>query len=176
MTARTRTRRITVASAALVLATSPAVALASPPGSVQARAQGEPHVRHVHTVDTIPAVGKFRCGHLRLEVTHGTQTEVFDGLRTRGVTFIQIHRRLDHVKLIGSDGRVYRITGLTRELVTRERVVLVEPDDDNPVWATEIIELRFHNRHVGSPGYLREVIKTRDGVETVVVTGPCDFA
>ena len=60
--------------------------------------------------------------------------------------------------------------------VVREKVVLVEPDDDNPAWATEIIKLRFHNRHVGSPGYLREVIKWRNGVRTDVVTGPCDFA
>jgi hypothetical protein len=100
-----------------------------------------------------------------------TETEVFDGLKTHGVTFIEIHRLWKHVKLHGSDHRTYAPTGSTRE-----KVVLVEPDDDNPAWATEVIELRFHNRHVGSPGYLREVIKWRKGVRTDVVTGPCDFA
>ena len=128
-------------------------------------------MRHLHTATTTPAAGKFRCGRLRLKVSRGTETEIFDGLKTRGVTFIEIHRHSKNVRLLGSDGRSYRPTGSTRE-----KFVLVEPDDDKPAWATEIIEVRFHNRHVGSPGYLREVIKWRDGVRTDVVTGPCDFA
>jgi hypothetical protein len=154
-----------------MLAAAPAAALAAAPDSDQGGAQSVPHVRHLHTATTTPAAGRFRCGQLILTVTRGTETEVFDGLKTRGVTFIEIHRDWKHVKLVGSDGRTYRPTGSTRE-----KVVLVEPDDDNPAWATEIIELRFHNRHVGSAGYLREVIKWRNGVRTDVVTGPCDFA
>jgi hypothetical protein len=155
----------------LILAAAPGAALAGTPDNDQRGAPAVPHVQHLHTVTTTPAAGSFRCGRLRLTANRGTETEVFDGLKTRGVTFIEIHRRWKHVKLAGSDNRVYRATGMTRE-----KVVLVEPDDDNPAWSTEIIELRFHNRHVGSPGYLREVIKWRNGVRTDVVTGPCDFA
>jgi hypothetical protein len=159
------------AAAVLMLAATPAVARAGGPDSDQRAAQSVPHVQHLHTVTTTPAAGRFRCGQLILTVTSGTETEVFDGLETQGVTFIEIHRYWKHVKLVGSDGRVYRPSGSTRE-----KVVLVAPDDDNPAWATEIIKLRFDNPHVGSPGHLREVIKIRDGVRTDTVTGPCDFA
>jgi hypothetical protein len=171
MTSWTQTRTGAAATAVVMLASAPAAALAVAPGSDQGTAQSVPRVRHLHTATTTPATGKFRCGRLLLTITRGTETEVFDGLKTRGVTFIEIHRRWKHIKIMGSDHRVYRSTGFTRE-----KVVLVEPDDDNPAWATEIIELRFHNRHVGSPGHLREVIKWRNGVRTDVVTGPCDFA
>lgn len=172
MATRTRTKTAAIATAVVMLATAPAAALAVAPSNDQSGAQAVPRVQHLRTVTTTPVTGNFRCGRLRLTITRGTETEVFDGLKTRGVTFIEIHRRWKHVRLIGSDGRAYRTAGS----VTREKVVLVEPDDDNPAWATEIIEVRFHNRHVGSPGYLREVIKWRNGVRTDVVTGPCDFA
>jgi hypothetical protein len=171
MASRTHTMTGAVATAVMILGTAPTAALALAPDNDQAGAQSPPDVQHVHTVTTTPAAGTFRCGRLRLAVTGGTETEVFDGLKTKGVTFIDIHRRWEHVELIGSDHRVYRPTGSTRE-----KVVLVEPDDDNPAWATEIIEVRFHNRHVGSPGYLREVITWRNGIRTDVVTGPCEFA
>jgi hypothetical protein len=159
------------AAAVLMLAAAPAAAGAGAPDSDPVGAQSVPHVQHLHTVTTTPAAGRFRCGQLMLTVTRGTETEVFDGLETGGVTFIEIHRFWKHVKLVGSDGRAYRATGSARE-----KVVLVAPDDDNPAWATEIIELRFDNPHVGSPGHLREVIKWRNGVRTDIVTGPCDFA
>jgi hypothetical protein len=171
MATRTRTRTAAITAALVMLATAPA-ALAVAPSNNDGEAQPLPRVQHLRTVTTTPASGKFRCGRLRLTITHGTETEVFEGLETRGVTFIDVHRRWNHVRLTGSDGRVYRTGGS----VTREKVVLVAPDDENPVWDTEIIVVRFHNRHVGSPGYLREVIKIRNGVRTDVVTGPCDFA
>ncbi|MCW2775934.1 MAG: hypothetical protein JWN91_4260 [Nocardioides sp.] len=171
MTSGTRTRTGAAATTVLMLATAPTAALAVTPDKDHDGAQAVPRVRHLHTVTTTPAAGAFRCGSLLLTVTGGTETEVFDGLKTHGVTFIEIHRLWKHVKLHGSDHRTYAPTGSTRE-----KVVLVEPDDDNPAWATEVIELRFHHRHVGSPGYLREVIKWRNGVRTDVVTGPCDFA
>ena len=171
MASRTRTKTAAIATAVVMLATAPAAALAVAPGNDQSAAESVPRVQHLHTVTKTPATGKFRCGRLRLTITRGTEVEVFDGLKTRGVTFIELHRREKHVRLLGSDGRTYRAAG-----GAREKVVLVEPDDDNPAWATEIIEVRFHNRHVDSPLYLREVIKWRDGVRTDVVTGPCDFA
>jgi hypothetical protein len=171
MTSWKPTKTGAAAAAVVMLTAAPAAALAVAPTSDRGGAQSVPHVRHLHTVTTTSAAGRFRCGHLRLTVTRGTETEVFDGLKTRGVTFIEIHRRWKHVKLSGSDNRVYRPTGFTRA-----RDVLVEPDDNHPAWGTEVIELRFHNRHVGSPGYLREVITWRDGVRSDVVTGPCDFA
>ena len=158
-------------AAIVVLAAAPAAALAVTSDSGQEATESVPHVRHLHTVTTSPAAGKFRCRHLDLKVAGGTETEVFDGVKTRGVTVIEIRRHWKNVTLVGSDHRVYRPTGSTRE-----KDVLVEPDDDNPAWATEIIKVRFHNRHVATPLYLREVIKWRDGVRTDVVTGPCDFA
>ena len=170
MSSRTRTRTAAIATAVVLFATAPA-ALAVAPGNDQSSAESVPRVQHLHTVTKTPATGKFRCGRLRLTITRGTEIEVFDGLKTRGVTFIEIHRHSRHVRLIGSDGRTYRPTG-----ITREKVVLVEPEDDNPAWATEVIKVRFHNRHVDAPLYLREVIKWRNGVRTDVVTGPCDFA
>jgi hypothetical protein len=171
MTSWTPAKTGAVAAAGIMLATAPAAALAATPTSAQGTGKSVPHVEHLHTTTTTPASGRFRCGQLLLTVTQGTETEVFDGLQTRGVTFVEIHRSWKNVRLVGSDQRRYRASG-----ATREKVVLVEPDDDNPVWATEIITLRFHDRHGGSPGYLREVIKWRDGVRTDVVTGPCDFA
>jgi hypothetical protein len=63
------------------------------PSNDQGGAQPVPRVQHLRTVTTTPASGKFRCGRLRLTITHGTETEVFEGLETRGVTFIDIHRR-----------------------------------------------------------------------------------
>jgi hypothetical protein len=171
VTSWTPTKTGATAAAVILLAAAPAAALAAAPDSKQGGAPSVPHVQHLHTATTTPAAGRFRCGQLILTVTRGTETEVFDGLETRGVTFIEIHRDWKNVKLVGSDGRTYKPTGSARE-----KVVLVEPDDDNPAWATEIIKLRFHNRHGGSPGYLREVIKWRNGVRTDVVTGPCDFA
>lgn len=172
MTTRTRTKTRTITTAVLMLATAPAAALAVTPGNDRSGAQSAPRVHHVHTVTHTPLAGKFRCGQLDLTITRGTETEISDALKTQGVTFIEIHRRWKHVRLIGSDGREYRTAGR----VTREKVVLVEPNDNKPVWATEIIEVRFHNRHVGSPGYLREVIKWRHGVRTDMITGQCDFA
>lgn len=168
MATRTRTKTAAIATAVIILATAPVAALGAP-NNDRSGAQSVPRVQHLHTVTTTPATGQFRCGRLRLTITAGTETEVFDGLKVRGVTFIEIHRRWNHVRLVGSNGRAYRATA-----GTREKVVLVDPD--NPVWATEIIEVRFHRLHVDSPRYLREVIKLRNGVETDVVTGPCDFA
>jgi hypothetical protein len=171
MSSWTLTRTGAAAAAVVMLAAAaPAAAVAIAQHNDQRGAQLLPRVRHLHTVTETPAAGTFRCGELLLTITRGTEIEDFAGLQTRGVTFIEIQRRWKDVTLIGSDHRVYRPTG-----VTRSKVVLVEPDDDKPVWATEIIELRFHNPHVGSPGYLREVIKWRNGVRTDVVTGPCDF-
>lgn len=172
MTTRTRTKTRAITTAFVMLATAPAAASAVAPGHDESRPQSVPRVQHLHTVTNTPAVGQFRCGQLHLTIIHGTETEIFDGIKTRGVTFIEIRRRWTHVALVGSDGHTYRAGGIT----TRQKDVLVEPDDENPAWATEIIEVRFHNRHVRSPGYLREVIKVRNGVRTDVVTGPCDFA
>jgi hypothetical protein len=158
-------------AAIVVLAAAPAAALAVTSDSGQEATEPVPDVRHLHTVTTSPVAGTFRCGKLGLKITGGTETEVFDGVKTHGVTVIEIRRHWKDVTLVGSDHRVYRPTGSTRE-----KDVLVEPDDDNPAWATEIIKVRFHNRHVSTPLHLREVIKWRDGVRTDVVTGPCDFA
>ncbi len=172
MTPRTHIRTGAAAAALVMLAAALPAALAVDPGSSELGVdQSPPPVRHLYTETKTPAGGKFRCGDLRLTVTHGTEIETFDGYKTKGVTFIEIHRHWKNVKLIGSDGRSYWPTG-----VVRQKVVLVEPDDDNPAWATEIIVLRFHNSSGGSPGYLREVIKWRNGVRTDEVTGPCDFA
>lgn len=171
MRSPTRTKTGAAGAAIVMLAAAPAAALAVTSDSSQEGAEPVPHVRHLHTATTSPAAGNFRCGRLDLKVQGGTETEIFDGVKTRGVTVIEIRRYWKNATLIGSDHRVYRPTGSTRE-----KVVLVEPDDDNPAWATEIIKLRFHNQHVGTPLYLREVIKWRDGTRTDVVTGPCDFA
>jgi hypothetical protein len=171
MTSRTQTKTSAAAASLVMLVAAPAAALAVTSDGGQDETEPVPHVRHLHTITTSPAAGKFRCGHLDLEITGGTETEVFDGVKTQGVTVITIRRYGKNVTLRGSDHRVYRPTGSTRE-----KVVLVEPDDDNPAWATEIINVRFHNRHVAKALYLREVIKWRDGVRTDLVTGPCDFA
>lgn len=171
MLSSTQTKTGAAVAAIVTLVAAPAAARAVTSYSGEDGAEPVPHVQHLHTATTSPAAGKFRCGHLVLTITGGTETEVFEGLKTQGVTYIDIHRLWKNVTMMGSDHRVYRPTASTRE-----KVVLVEPDDDNPAWATEIIELRFHNRQVGSPLHLREVIKWRDGVRTDVVTGQCDFA
>ena len=127
--------------------------------------------QHEHTVTTVPAEGMFTCGELTLTVESGTETEIFDGVLQNGVARIRIARDWDNVVLEGSDGRSYLASGHTRA-----RFVLVDPDFDNPVWGHERIVVRFSTASHRPVGYIREEIRIRQGVETDVVSGPCDFA
>lgn len=151
-------RGVATATAGLLLAAAPAHADHDP-------------VQREHTVTTVPAQGAFTCGHLTLTVTGGTETETFDGVLRHGVARIFIARDWDDVTLEGSDGRSYVALGHTRA-----RFVLVEPDLENPVWGQEDILVRFRTASHRAIGYLRETIRIRKGVETDVVSGPCDFA
>ena len=82
-----------------------------------------------------------------------------------------IERRYDGVTLAGSDGRVYTATAHVNS-----HFVLIAPDFDNPVRGDEIIHVTFHGGTQGSPGYLNEHLRIRDGVVADEVTGPCDYA
>ena len=152
-------KALTVAITGLVMAASPAAATTAEP------------VERVHTVTTNPAQGAFRCGDLLLTVNGGTETEIFDGVLKNGVARIRIVRFARGVTLTGSDGRHYRASAHVHA-----RFVLVAPDFDNPVWGQEIINVRFFGARHRSAGYLHEELLINDGVETDVVTGPCDYA
>ncbi|WP_426566177.1 hypothetical protein ACPPVT_06370 [Angustibacter sp. McL0619] len=128
-------------------------------------------IEHEHTVTTVPAEGRFTCGDLVLTINGGTETEVFDGVLVHGVAVVRIHRLWNGVTLTGSDRRSYRATANTRA-----KFVLVDPDFDNPIWGHEVVVVRFRGGPTGSPGRLREEITIRNGVETDVVSGRCDFA
>lgn len=159
-----RTRHVVMAATAIALSGLMLVGL--PAGSAIA----DPPER-VHDVTTTPAEGRFRCGELLLTVTAGTQTEVIDGRLHNGVANVRIQRRYDGVTLAGSDGRTYRATAHVNS-----HFVLVAPDFDNPVRGDEIIHVSFLGGPQGSPGYLNEHLRIRDGVETDDVTGPCNYA
>jgi hypothetical protein len=124
-----------------------------------------------HTVTTSPVGGRFRCGDLLLTTTAGTETETIDGRFKNGVAEVWIQRRYDGVTLAGSDGLVYRATAQVTA-----HFVLVAPDFDNPVRGEEIIHVSFFGGPQGTPGYLNEHLRIRDGVETDQVSGPCDYA
>jgi hypothetical protein len=124
-----------------------------------------------HTVTTSPAEGRFRCGDLLLTATAGTQTEIIDGTLTNGVAHVRIQRRYDDVTMTGSDGRLYRAIAHVNA-----HFVLIAPDFDNPVQGDEIIHVTFLGGPQGSPGYLNEHLRIRDGVEADQVTGPCNYA
>lgn len=152
--------------AGTAIALSGLLLVGSPAGSAFA----DPPERD-HTVTTSPAEGRFRCGELLLTVNAGTQTEIIDGRFKNGVVHVRIQRRYDGVTLAGSDGRVYRATAQVNS-----HFVLIAPDFDNPVRGDEIIHVSFLGGQQGSPGYLNEHLRIRDGVETDQVTGPCDYA
>jgi hypothetical protein len=152
--------------AAIALALSGLLVVGTGPGSATA----DPPERE-HTVTTSPAEGRFRCGDLLLTTTAGTQTETIDGMLTNGVAHVRIQRRYDDVKLSGSDGRTYRAVAHVDA-----HFVLVAPDFDNPVRGDEVIHVTFLGGPQGSPGYLNEQLRIRDGVETDQVTGTCDYA
>jgi hypothetical protein len=124
-----------------------------------------------HTVTTSPTEGRFRCGGLLLTVTSGTETETVDGRLHRGVAHVWIRRSYDGVTMAGSDGRVYRAFARVNA-----HFVLLEPDFDYPVRGDEVIHVTFLGGPHGSPGYLNEHLRIRDGVETDEVDGPCDYA
>ena len=124
-----------------------------------------------HTVTTSPAEGRFRCGDLLLTTTAGTQTEIIDGRLKNGVAHVRIQRHYDGVTMAGSDGRFYRATAHVNS-----HFVLIAPDFDNPIRGDEIIHVSFLGGPQGSPGYLNEHLRIRDGVESDQVTGPCDYA
>ena len=124
-----------------------------------------------HTVTTSPAEGRFQCGDLLLTVTAGTETEIFDGTFKNGVVHVWIQRRYEGVTLAGSDGLVYRANAHVNA-----HFVLIAPDFDNPVRGDELIHVSFLGGPQGSPGYLNEHLRIRDGVEADEVTGPCDYA
>lgn len=149
-------------AAALALS---ALVVGAPAGSAAA----DPPERD-HSVTTSPAEGQFRCGELVLTVTAGTETEIFDGSFKNGVVHVWIQRRYEGVTLAGSDGLTYRATAHVNA-----HFVLVAPDFDNPVRGDEIIHVSFLGPQ-GSPGYLNEHLRIRDGLETDQVTGPCDYA
>lgn len=152
-------KTLAVAITSLVMAAAPAAATSAEP------------VQHEHTVTTVPAEGMFHCGDLVLSINGGTETEIFDGVLKHGVARVRIIRLWHGVTLAGSDGRHYRASGRAHA-----RFVLVAPDFDNPVSGHEVINVRFHVRRHGSPGYLHEELIINDGVETDVVSGPCDYA
>jgi hypothetical protein len=148
-----------VALSALLVVGAPAdIAKADPP-------------ERVHTVTTSPAEGRFRCGELLLTTTAGTQTEIIDGALMNGVVHVRIQRRYDDVTMTGSDGLVYHAIAHVDA-----QFVLIAPDFDNPVRGDEIIHVTFFGGQQGSPGYLNEQLRIREGVETDQVTGPCDYA
>jgi hypothetical protein len=148
------------------VALSGAVLAALPASSSSA---DPPEQQHITT--TSPAEGRFDCGGLLLTTTAGTETETIDGHVKNGVAHVWIQRRYDGVTLTGSDGNAYRATAQVNA-----HFVLVAPDFDNPVRGEEVIHVTFIGGPQGSPGYLNEHLRIRDGVETDEVTGPCSYA
>jgi hypothetical protein len=148
-----------IAMTGLLLAASPAVsAVAAPPA-------------HEHTVTVSPFTGRFRCGELLLTATGGTETEMTDSRYKDGVLTVRIQRRYDGITLAGSDGRAYGATAHVNA-----RFVLIAPDFDNPDRGDEMIHVTFQGGPAGSPGYLNEHLRIRDGIESDEVTGTCDYA
>ncbi len=147
-----------IAVSGLVVGALAGSALADPPESV-------------HTVTTSPAEGRFQCGEVLLTVTAGTETEIFDGRLHNGVAHVWIRRRYEDVTLAGSDGLVYRAAAHVNA-----QFVFIAPDLENPVRADEVIHVSFLGGPRGTPGYLNEHLRIRDGVETDEVTGPCTYA
>jgi hypothetical protein len=139
-------------------------------GSLAGSAAADPPERD-HTVTTSPFEGRFQCAGVLLTVTAGTETEIFDSTFKDGVVHVWIQRRYEGVTLAGSDGLGYRAIAHVNA-----HFVLVAPDFDNPVRGDELIHLTILGGPQGSPGYLNEHLRIRDGVETDEVTGPCNFA
>jgi hypothetical protein len=139
-------------------------------GAPGASAVAEPPERD-HTVTTAPAEGRFQCGDLLLTVTAGTETEIFDGTFKDGVVHVWIKRRYEGVTMTGSDGLSYLATAHVNA-----HFILIAPDFDNPARGDELIHVSFHGGPQGSPGYLNEHLRIRDGLETDEVTGPCTYA
>jgi hypothetical protein len=150
------------------MAAAVSIALLAATSTVPANA--EP-VQREHTVTSVPVEGQFICGDLVLTADGGTETEIFDAILRNGVLRIRIRRDAHDVTLAGSDG--YRYTATSH---VRARFLLVSPDFENPVWGYEFIIVRFRGGPHRSPLHLREELVIRNGTETDVVSGPCDFA
>ncbi len=140
-------------------------------GSTAGSALADPPERDHSVTTTSPLEGRFQCGDILLTVTAGTETEIVDSTFKNGVLHVRIQRRYEGVALAGSDGVVYRATAHVNA-----HFVLIAPDFDNPVRGDELIHVSFLGGPQGSPGYLNEHLRIRDGVETDEVTGPCDYA
>jgi hypothetical protein len=170
-----RTKPFQAAITATVVATAGILA-AAPTAPVSAESTQRPTVavapvKHLHTVESHPASGTFRCGSLRLTVNGGKEIETFDGDRRNGVTRVFISRISRHVTLRGSDGRTYRASS-----VVAQWDVLIAPDLNHPVRGQEVIIVDFRGGPDKSPGFLRERLTIRHSHERDVVTGPCDYA
>ena len=160
-------RRRPACLAATAIALSGLLVVGAPAGSATA---DPPERDHTVTINS-SLEGRFRCGELLLTVTAGTETETIDSTFKNGVAHFWIERRYDGVTLAGSDGRIYTATAHVNS-----HFVLIAPDFDNPVRGDEIIHVTFHGGPQGSPGYLNEHLRIRDGAESDEVTGPCDYA
>lgn len=127
--------------------------------------------QHEFDTKTHKVRGTFTCGELTLEIFQGTETETTDGDLRDGIARISISRTWRNVKLHGSDGRIYRAMG-----VTVAWFVFHAPDLEHPVTGLEVVQVVFRGGPDKSPGWLREKINIRNGHETDIVDGPCDFA
>jgi hypothetical protein len=165
----TPTKALTLTAAVAALVATPAVVARASAPEASAVA---PKVQHQHTVTTVPLKGSaFHCGHLRLAVMRGTETETTDADLRRGVVHVAVSRIWRHVELTGSDGRTYRAAAST---IAWD--VLLAPDFDNPVRGLEVVQVYFRGGPKKSPGYIREKITFKRGQESDNVYGPCDFA
>ena len=79
-------------------------------------------------------------------------------------------RVYDDLTLAGSDGRAYRATAFAHE-----RVTLIAPDFENPVYVKEVVGTTFYGGPNGSPGWEHEVLKINHGTWVDTVTGPCSY-
>jgi hypothetical protein len=145
-----------VAAATLLVVGAPAHAVTPP----------HEHISETSFVEGLALV----CDGLVLTVTGGTQVEKVVSTSLHGVVRINIVRTYHGLTFSGSDGATYRATS-----TAHQSVLLADPDDDEPLATREVIQLTFRGSH-GSPGSLHEVFTIRDGVETDVITGNCDFA
>jgi hypothetical protein len=127
--------------------------------------------RHVHHVTRHRVAGeRFRCGHLLLTATAGTEVETTDGDRRNGVVRFFLSRVSKGLTLSGSDGRTYRASS-----VVLQWDVLIPPNVKRPVRGREFIQVVFRGGPAASPGYLHERLVIRDGHKTDTVSGPCDY-
>lgn len=171
--------KLLVPAAVVGLVTGAAVSAdAGVVGSTAPADGGAPHTtagaaapRHEHSIRSSRAEGRFTCGDLTLRVTDGRETEETDADLRHGVAHVSISRVSRRVVLAGSDGRTYRASS-----VVAAWFVLRAPDLEHPVSGLEVIQVMFRGGPRKSPGWLRETIRTVDGHETDVVSGPCDFA